>query len=178
MYPTQFPKKFQVQVKTLLDETVRGYQQTIYTLLGAVGLLLLIACANVSNLLLARASGREKELAIRISLGCGRARVIGQLLVESVMLAFAGAVIGCLFAWAGLRGINAMAPMWMFPDEAVIAENMPVLLATIAVAMLTGILFGLAPALTASRRDVNEILKACSRGNSGFGRGVLPTCLS
>jgi predicted permease len=110
-------------------------------------------------------------MAIRISLGSGRARLIRQLLVESVILAFAGAAGGCFLAWAGLKGLMAIVPMWTFPDEAVVAENMPVLLATIAVAMFTGILFGLAPAMAASRRDVNEILKAGGRGNSGFRRG-------
>ncbi len=177
VYPNQFPKRFHVELTNLIDETVFGYKETIYMLVGAVGLLLLIACANVSNLLLARATGREKELAIRISLGSGRVRVIRQLLVESVLLALAGAAVGCLFAWAGLRGLMALVPMWTFPDEAVVAENVPVLLATIAVAMLTGILFGLAPALTASRRDVNETLKAGNRGNSGFRRGRLRNLL-
>ena len=177
VYPTEFPKRFNVEVASLIDETVRDYEKTIYMLVGAVGLLLLIACANVSNLLLARATAREKELAIRISLGSGRMRVIRQLLVESVILALAGAAVGCLFAWAGLQGLMALVPMWTFPDEAVVAENMPVLLATIGVAMLTGILFGLAPALTASRRDVNETLKAGGRGNSGFRRGRLRNLL-
>jgi predicted permease len=177
VYPNEFPKRFHVEVVNLIEETVGSYKTTIYTLVGAVGLLLLIACANVSNLLLARASAREKELAIRISLGSGRVRVIRQLLVESVLLALAGAATGCLFAWAGLRGLMALVPMWTFPDEAVVAENTPVLFATIGVAMLTGILFGLAPALTASRRDVNDILKAGSRGNSGFRRGRLRNLL-
>ncbi len=176
VYPNEFPKRFNVELANLKG-TARDDEKTIYTLVGAVGLLLLIACANVSNLMLARATAREKELAIRISLGSGRLRVIRQLLVESVLLALGGAAVGCLFAWAGLRGIMALVPMWTFPDEAVVAENTPVLLATIGVAMLTGILFGLAPALTASRRDVNEILKAGGRGNSGFRRGRLRNLL-
>jgi putative ABC transport system permease protein len=177
VYPHEFPKRFNVDLASLIDETVRGYRETLYTLVGAVGLLLLIACANVSNLLLARATAREKELAIRISLGSGRVRVIRQLLIESILLALAGAAMGCLFAWAGLRGLMAIVPMWTFPDEAVVAENIPVLLVTIGVAVLTGILFGLAPALTASRGDVNEILKSGGRGNSGFRRGRLRNLL-
>jgi putative ABC transport system permease protein len=171
-FPKDFPKQFNVVVATLVDETVGGYEKTIYALVGAVGLLLLIACANVSNLLLAKAAAREKELAIRLSLGCGRRRVIRQLLVESLLLALAGAAVGCLFAWAGLQGVMKLVPMWTFPDEAEVTVNMPVLLATIVVAMLTGVLFGLAPALTAAKRDVNEILKAGGRGNS-FRRGRL-----
>jgi predicted permease len=177
VYPKEFPKRFDVQVVNLIHDTVGAFETTLYTLLGAVGLLLLIACANVSNLLLAKATAREKELAIRISLGSGRLRVIRQLLVESVLLALAGAIVGCLFAWAGLQGLVALIPMWTFPDEAVINENMPVLLATVGIAMFTGVLFGLAPAVTASRRDVNEVLKAGSRGNSGFRRGGLRNLL-
>lgn len=177
IYPNDFPKRFRIRLASLIDETVRDYEKTIYTLVGAVGLLLLIACANVSNLLLARATAREKELAIRISLGSGRGRVIRQLLVESVILALTGAAAGCFLAWGGLKGLTASLPLWMFPDEAVISENTPVMLATVAVAMLTGILFGLVPALSASRRDVNEILKSGSRGNSGSRRGGMRNLL-
>ena len=173
VYPTQFPEKFTLRLQNLIQETIDNYEHTLYLLLGAVGLLLLIACANVSNLLLAKATAREKELAIRIALGSGRARIIRQLLVESLILAFAGAATGCLFASICLRGLLALVPIWTFPDEADISVNMPVLLATIVIAMLTGILFGLTPALTASRRDVNETLKAGTRGNSGFRGGRL-----
>ena len=172
-YPTQFPERFTLQIQNLIQQTIENYEKTLYLLLGAVGLLLLIACANVSNLLLAKASAREKELAVRIALGSGKLRIIRQLLVESMILALASAAVGCLFASAGLRGLLALLPIWTFPDEADITVNTPVLLATIVIAMLTGILFGLAPALTASRHDVNETLKAGTRGNSGFRRGRL-----
>ena len=170
-YPTQFPERYTLHLGNLIQETINGYDNTLYLLLGAVGLLLLIACANVSNLLLAKATAREKELAIRISLGSGRGRIIRQLLVESVILTLTGAAVGCLFAVVGLRGLLTLLPIWTFPDEAVIAVNLPVLFATVVIAMLTGILSGLAPALTASRGDVNEILKAGTRGNSGFRGG-------
>jgi predicted permease len=176
-YPTRFPKRFTVRLQNLIQETIDSYKNTLYLLLGAVGLLLLIACANVSNLLLAKATAREKELAIRIALGSGRRRIVRQLLVESVILAFAGAAVGCLFASACLSGLLALLPIWTFPDEADINVNTPVLLATIVIAMLTGILFGLAPALTACRRDVNETLKAGTRGNSSYGGGRLRNLL-
>jgi predicted permease len=171
IYPTQFPKKFTVRLQNLIQETIDSYEKTLYLLLGAVGLLLLIACANVSNLLLAKATARDKELAIRMALGSGRARIIRQLLVESLILAFTGAAVGCLFASACLRGLLALLPIWTFPDEADISVNMPVLLATMVIAIVTGILFGLTPALTASRGDVNETLKSGTRGNSGFRGG-------
>lgn len=177
VYPKEFPKQFTVRMGNLIQETIGDFEKTLYTLLGAVGLLLLIACANASNLLLAKATSREKELAVRISLGAGRLRVVRQLLVESVLLALAGAGVGCLFAWVALQGLVVLIPMWTFPDEAEIGVNTPVLLTTIGVAMFTGILFGLAPALSASKRDVNETLKAGTRGNSGFRRGRLRNLL-
>ena len=177
VYPSEFPKRFTVRLQNLIQETIGDFEQTLYTLLAAVGLLLLIACANVSNLLLAKATAREKEFAIRISLGSGRLRVIRQLLVESVLLALAGAALGCLLAQAALKGLVTLIPMWTFPDEADIAVNMPVLLATVGIAMFTGVLFGLAPTLTTSGRDVNETLKAGTRGNSGFRRGRLRNLL-
>lgn len=173
VYPAQFPQRFTVQVQNLGEQTISSYESTLYLLLGAVGLLLLIACANLSNLLLAKATRREKELAIRMALGSGRARIIRQLLVESVILALAGAALGCVLASLGLRGLLALLPIWTFPDEAVIGLNVPALLATVAVAVLTGIVFGLAPALTATRRDLNGSLNSGARGNSGFRRGRL-----
>ncbi len=173
IYPAHFPPRFTLQLQNLIQQTIDSYEKTLYPLLGAVGLLLLIACANVSNLLLAKATAREKELAVRIALGSGRVRIIRQLLVESITLALASAAVGCVFASAGLRGLLAILPIWTFPDEAAIEVNTPVLLGTIVIAVLTGILFGLAPALTASRRDVNEVLKAGTWGNSGFRSGRL-----
>ena len=142
----------------------------LYTLLAAVGLLLLIACANVANLLLAKASTREKELALRLTLGASRSRIVRQLIIESALLALTGAAVGCLFALAELKGLIALLPQFTFPDEAIISENTAVLLATLATAMLTAVIFGLAPALAASRRDLNEPLKSTSRGSTGRSR--------
>jgi len=166
IYRGQYPKQFDVHVEPLGVKVVGKTSHTLYTLLAAVGLLLLIACANVANLLLAKASTREKELVLRLALGASRARIIRQLIVESALLALAGAAVGCLFALAELRGLIALLPQFTFPDEAVIRENTPVLLATLAIAMLTAVIFGLAPALAASRRDLNEPLKATSRGST------------
>ena len=124
----------------------------------------------MANLLLAKAGAREKELALRLTLGASRSRIVRQLIVESALLALTGAAVGCLFALAELKGLAALLPQFTFPDEAVISENTPVLLATVATAMLTAVIFGLAPALAATRGDLNEPLKASSRGSTGHSR--------
>lgn len=127
-------------------------------MLGAVASLLLIACANTASLLLARASGRGREMAVRAALGAGRRRLIGQLLTESVALSFAGAVIGLLFAWWGVPLLLAMMPSSyaIYQDVRI---DMTVLAVTFGVALATGILFGLAPALSSSRADLVEAFK-------------------
>jgi putative ABC transport system permease protein len=149
----------------------------LYILLGAVGLLLLIACANVANLLLARATAREKEFAVRSSLGAGKWRIIRQLLIESTVLAWCGAVVGCGFAALGLKALVAALPSHTFPDEADIRLNLPVLGAAVALAMLTPLIFGLVPALGSFSRNMSEPLKAGGRGNSGFRRGRMRNAL-
>jgi len=171
VYPKNYPKKFAVHVETLTDNVVGGFRQTLFTLLGAVGLLLLIACANVANLLLAKATAREKEFAIRSSLGAGRWQVIRQLLVESTLLGLCGAAVGCFFAWGGLKALLAVLPHFTFPDEADISLNMRVLAATAGIALLTSLIFGLAPAFGAFSKNLSDPLKAGGRGNSGFRRG-------
>ncbi len=172
-YPKQYPKQFAVRVPTVVENVVGRFTQTLYTALAAVGLLLLIACANVANLLLAKATAREKEFAIRSSLGASRWRVIRQLLIESIVLAMTGAVAGCLFAWLGLKLLVAAIPLSTFPDEALITLNVRVLGATVVVAVLTALVFGLVPALGSFARNLVEPLKAGGRGNSGFRRGRL-----
>jgi len=177
IYPQDYPKQFDVHLESLghiARETIEG---TLYTLVAAVCLLLLIACANVANLLLAKATGRERELAVRMALGAGRWRIVRQFLVESMLLAFSGAALGCVFAWAGLQGLLAILPIYTFPDEAVVSLNNEVLLATVAIAIFAALLFGLAPAMLAARRDLNDPLKAASRGNTGFRRGRLRNAL-
>jgi putative ABC transport system permease protein len=177
LYPKNYPKQFQVRAQPLVDNVVGKFRTTLYTLLAAVGLLLLIACANVANLLLAKATARDKEFAVRATLGAGRWRLVRQLMVESVLVALAGAAAGCLFAWMELKGLIALLPQFTFPDEADISMNAPVLLATLGAALLTAVLFGLAPALGAAGRDLNEALKTTGRGNSGFRRGRLRNAL-
>ena len=167
VYPKDYPKNFSVHVETLTDEVVGRFRTTLYIVLAAVGLLLLIGCGNVANLLLARATTREKEFAIRAALGAGRWRIIRQLLVESLLLAVSGAILGALMAWGGLKGLVALMPQQIIPAEAVIRLNLPVLAFTLAVAVLTAVIFGLAPALQVVRRDLNDPLRDSSKGTSG-----------
>jgi len=169
-YPNDYPKHFTVQIQSLTDLVVGQFRTTLYIMLAAVGLLLLIGCGNVANLLLARATGREKEFAIRAVLGAGRARLIRQLLVESLILALGGAALGTLIAWGGLKSLVALIPADIVPAEAVIRLNTPVLIFTLCVAILTALVFGLVPALQAARRDLNDPLRDSGKGTGGGGR--------
>ncbi|MBZ5593672.1 MAG: ABC transporter permease [Acidobacteriia bacterium] len=171
IYPRSYPAQFIVRLDGLGYIAVGRFRYALLTLLAAVGLLLLIACANVANLLLARATIRQKELALRMTLGAGRWRIVRQLMTESLLLSLAGAGAGCLFASAALNGLIALVPLYTFPDEAMISINREVLLATVAVAIATAFVFGLAPALASARGDLNEPLRAAARGNTGFRRG-------
>jgi putative ABC transport system permease protein len=178
VYPRNYPKEFNVNVISWVDSIVGPFRTTLYRLAASVGLLLLIACANVANMLLARAAAREKEMAIRTSLGASRGRLVGQLLIESLLLAAGGALLGCLFAYVGIKGLVMLIPDGLIPREAVIRLNVPVLLFSMGVAMLTALLFGLVPALQTAKRDMVEPLKDSGKGVSGgFRRGKLRNAL-
>lgn len=171
IYPRSYPAQFVVRLDSLGYIAVGRFRTALLTMLAAVGLLLLIACANVANLLLARATVRQKELALRMTLGAGRWRIVRQLMTESILLSLAGAAAGCLFASAALKGLVALIPLYTFPDEAIISINREVLLATAGVAIATAFVFGLAPALASAQGDLNEALRSGARGNTGFRRG-------
>lgn len=178
VYPKDYPSKFTVEVVSWVDWLVRGFRPTLYTLAAAVSLLLLIACSNVANMLLARATAREKEMAIRSSLGATRWRLIRQLLMESFLLAVGGAAIGCLLSYGGIKALVTAIPQGAIPQEAVISLNVPVLLFSLGAAVLTALLFGLAPALQTVKRDMAEPLKDSGKGVSGgFRRGKLRNAL-
>jgi len=148
------------------DSTIKN----LWLLLGAVGFLLLIACVNVANLLLARGTARHREIAIRAALGAGRAKLFRQFLTESFLLAAAGGVLGVYLGWLLIDAIMSIVPLNMLPSEADVRISVPVLLFTLAATTLAGLLFGTAPAWQASRLELNEVLKQGGRSGAGGGR--------
>jgi putative ABC transport system permease protein len=177
-YPDNYPRIFSVRIVSWFDSLFGEFRMALYTIAAAVGLLLLIACSNVANLLLARATAREKEMAIRSALGAGRMRLVSQLLIESLLLALAGAVVGCLFSYAGIKGLALLRYDNFIPGEAQIRLNMAALIFSWCTAVITAVLFGLAPALQTVRKNMVEPLKDAGKGAGGaFRRGRLRNAL-
>jgi putative ABC transport system permease protein len=165
----QFPDfnaKWGVTVVPLRTQFTGEIRKPLLILLGAVGFVLLIACANVANLLLARAASRRREIALRAGLGASRWRIARQLLTESLLLSMFGGALGLLFAWWGTKALLALSPADLMELRNT-TVNLPVLLFTAGLTLLTGIAFGLLPAFEASRFDLNEPLKESSRGIAG-----------
>jgi putative ABC transport system permease protein len=151
--------------------------QTLWLLLGAVGFVLLIACVNVANLLLAKGTARQKEIAVRGSLGATRGQVFAQFLTESSLLAFIGGALGCALGVALLHGLVAVMPQGTLPAESSLQLNIPVLAVTLAATMFSGLLFGCAPAWYASRVDPGESLKDGGRSGAGSSHNKLRRAL-
>jgi len=169
----QFPDKvgaYSVQVEPILDMFVGDVRRPLLVLLGAVLFVLLIACANVSNLLLARATTRTGEIAVRSALGAGRRRIVAQLLAESLVLAAAGGLAGLVLTVWAVRALSTIAPQDL-PRGVAFSLNPTVLTFAVVVSLLTGIVFGLVPALIASRSDVASLLKDLRKGSGSAGRG-------
>jgi predicted permease len=161
--PTHFPPEFHVAVQGLNDQFVERIGGTLYLLLGAVLMLLAIGCGNVSILLLARGTVRERELAVRAAVGASRKRLFQQLLSEALLLAFTGAALGILLAYQIVALIVRWLPEFSFPHEAAISINLPVLIFCVLTAVVTALLFGLSPALQFSRPEVGNMMQSSSR---------------
>jgi predicted permease len=171
-FPTAIGPKASFGVRPIRDVIVGpDVKQSLFVLGGAVGLVLLIACANVANLLLVRATGRRREIAIRAAIGGSRGRIIRQLLTESVVLSLAGGVLGLALGWLGIRAllsINTAGLPRVGENGAFVSMDLNVVMFTLAVSIATGVLFGLIPALQSSRTDLTTTLKESS-GRSGTG---------
>lgn len=160
-------------VYPIVADTVRQYSAALWVMMGAVGFVLLIACANVANLMLARASGRQKEIALRAALGASRWRIVRQLLVESLIIALIGGAVGVLVGFWGVDLLKASNPgeaATYAPGWKNLGINIPVVLFTLGISLLSGVLFGLAPAWQVSKPDLNDALKEGGRHSSSGSR--------
>lgn len=171
LHPTDLGPKDSFGVQPLRDSIVAGARTSLLILLGAVGFVLLIACANVANLLLVRATSRKREFAIRAAMGAGRLRIVRQLLTESIVLGLVGGMLGLIVGFVGVRALLALSPHNLpriGEHGAGIAIDWRVLVFTLGISILTGLLFGVFPSIGVSRTDLNSTLKESSN-RSGTG---------
>ena len=161
--PKHFPEQFKTAIQGLNDQFIERLGGTLRLLFIAVALLLLIGCGNVSILLLARGTARQHEMAVRSAIGAAGSRILRQLLTESLLLSFTGTLLGVLLGYLLLNLIVNWLPAFSFPHEAAIKMNLPVLLFSVGLALLTGIGFGIAPALQSSRPDIAQVMQSSTR---------------
>jgi putative ABC transport system permease protein len=157
-----YPANWTIKTRSLDEYATAKVRPTLLVLLGAVGCVLLIACANIANLLLARSAARTREMAVRSAIGATRPALIRQLLTESVLLSLSGAAVGLLIAYGAIRALIALSPMDQLRTDTIHIDGV-VLLYTLGIALATGLLFGFAPALTASRANLQHALKDGAR---------------
>ena len=175
--PNHFPKHYKLEVRNISYYYLHQLGATLALLFGAVALLLAIGCGNVSILLLARGTARQHEFGVRSAVGASGLRIVRQLLTESLLLAIAGAGLGVLLAYQSLGLIVARLPEYSFPHEADFHINVPVLLFSVGLAVLTGVLFGLFPALQLARPEISQSIQASSRKVVGTStREAFPQC--
>lgn len=171
-------KGWGVVVERYADVLVNAdLRQSLYVLLGAVGMVLLIGCANVANLTLARAAAKEREVAVRSALGASRRRLVRQFLTENVLLSLVGGLLGLGVAYGTMAALKAALPPYALPAEVNVAMDVRVLVFALAISILTGILFGLAPALSVTRTNLVASLKEGARGVMGSSRRTLRAVL-
>jgi predicted permease len=166
-HPPEYPPHFRIEVITVIDWVVRDFRGVLYTLFGAVSLLLVISCCNVANMLLARATSREREISIRAAIGASRGRIVRQLLVESGLLAVGGLVVGCLLAYGGIAALARFMPRQGVPWETELRLDQPVLVFALIAAAIATIGFGLFPAVQSARADVSVGIDTGGRGTAG-----------
>jgi putative ABC transport system permease protein len=174
-YPVANARKRGVRLVALVDGVVGPFRTALLTVFGAVAGVLLVACANLANLMLTRAAGRRKELAVQLALGASRAAVIRQVLVEALLIAAAGGTLGVLLAQWGAAGLVIAAPADL-PRVGDVRIDASVLLFSLGLSTLTGVLFGVLPALASANVDIREALQSSGRGVTGGGhrvRGIL-----
>ena len=169
--PTHFPPKFKVDLRELNYTASQQVGGTLYLLLASVGMLLAIGCSNVSILLLARGTARQHEFAVRAAVGASSSRIVQQLLTEALILSLTGAGLGILLAYRALDQIVAWLPQGFFPPETAISINMPVLSFSVGLAVLTGIFFGLFPALQLAKPEISQVIQSNTKKVAGSVRG-------
>jgi predicted permease len=170
-FPVENARKHGVRMVPAIDGIVGSFRTALLTLFAAVGAVLLIACANLANLMLTRATSRRKDLAVQLALGSSRLNVVRQVLVEALLVGVSGGLLGVLVAWWGVVALVALAPSEL-PRSGEIRIDLAVLLFSLTVSSLTGVLFGVIPAVTSASVDVRETLQGSSRGTTGGGQRI------